>query len=84
MVTAALTGAFDIVKFRHDNVFNLDVPLECPGVPSDVLDPKNIWIDKDSYELSAKKLAQMFVDNFTKFGDTSDDIRIAGPQLTRS
>ena len=82
MVTAALTGAFDIVKFRHDDVFNLDVPLECPEVPSDVLDPKNTWIDKDSYDLSAKKLAQMFVDNFTKFDDASDDIRTAGPQLT--
>jgi len=82
MVTAALTGAFDIVKFRHDNVFNLGVPLECPGVPSDMLDPKNTWVDKDSYELSAKKLAQMFVDNFTKFDDISDDIRKAGPELT--
>ena len=63
-------------------MFNLDVPLECPEVPSDVLDPKNTWIDKDSYDLSAKKLAQMFVDNFTKFDDASDDIRTAGPQLT--
>ena len=63
-------------------MFNLDVPLECPGVPSDMLDPKNTWVDKDSYELSAKKLAQMFVDNFTKFDDISDDIRKAGPELT--
>jgi phosphoenolpyruvate carboxykinase (ATP) len=65
-------------------VFNLDVPLECPGVPSDVLDPKNTWVDKDSYDLSAKKLAEMFVDNFTKFDNVPDDIRTAGPQLTNS
>ena len=84
MVTAELTGACDIVKFRHDDVFNLDVPLECPGVPSDVLDPKNTWVDKDSYDLSAKKLAQMFVENFTKFDDPSVDIRTAGPQFTNS
>ena len=51
-------------------------------MPSDVLDPKNTWFDKDSYDLSAKKLAQMFVDNFTKFVDISDDIRTAGPQLS--
>ena len=69
MVTAALTGKFDLIKFRHDDTFNLDVPTECPGVPSDVLDPKNTWIDKDSYDLSAKKLAQMFGENFTKFKD---------------
>jgi len=84
MVTAALTGAFDIVKFRHDDLFNLDVPLECPNVPSDILDPKNTWIDKDSYDLSAKKLAQMFVENFRKFNDTQDEIRKAGPKLINS
>ena len=79
MVTAALTGALDIVKFRHDDLFNLDVPLECPNVPSDILDPKNTWIDKDSYDLSAKKLAQMFVENFSKFKNVTDNIRTAGP-----
>ena len=81
MVTAALTGKFDLIKFRHDDTFNLDVPTECPGVPSDVLDPKNTWIDKDSYDLSAKKLAQMFGENFTKFKDVSPEIRNAGPQI---
>ena len=81
MVTAALTGALDIVKFRHDDLFNLDVPSECPNVPSDILDPKNTWIDKDSYDLSAKKLAQMFVENFGKFKNVSEDIREAGPSI---
>jgi len=41
MVTAALTGALDIVKYRHDPLFNIDVPTECPGVPSEILDPKS-------------------------------------------
>ena len=82
MVTAALSGAFDIVKFRHDERFNLDVPLECPNVPSDILDPKNTWIDKDSYDLSANKLAQMFVENFSKFNDVSDEIRRSGPNTS--
>ncbi|MFB5610870.1 MAG: phosphoenolpyruvate carboxykinase (ATP) [Nitrosopumilaceae archaeon] len=81
MVTAALTGALDIVKYRHDDVFNLDIPIECPDVPADILDPKNTWVDKDSYDLSAKKLAQMFVDNFKKFKDVSNDIKNAGPHL---
>ncbi len=82
MVTAALTGALDIVKYRHDDLFNLDIPVECPGVPPDILDPKNTWIDKDSYDLSAKKLAQMFVDNFKKFKDASPEIKNAGPTHT--
>ena len=37
-----------------------------------------------AYDLSAKKLAQMFVENFSKFGDASADIRTAGPQFTNS
>jgi len=79
MVTAALTGALDIVKYRHDDLFNLDIPTECPDVPPEILDPKNTWVDKDSYYLSAKKLAQMFVDNFKKFKDISSEIKNAGP-----
>jgi len=81
MVTAALTGALDIVKYRHDDLFNLDIPTECPNVPSEILDPKNTWIDKDSYDLSAKKLAQMFVENFNKFKNVPPEIRNAGPKL---
>ena len=82
MVTAALTGALDIVKYRHDELFNLDIPTECPNVPSEILDPKNTWIDKDSYDLSAKKLAQMFVENFNKFKNVPQEIRNAGPKLS--
>ncbi len=82
MVTAALTGALDIVRYRHDDLFNLDVPMECPNVPSEILDPKNTWIDKDSYDLSARKLAQMFYDNFKKFKDASEEVRKAGPNFS--
>ena len=81
MVTAALTGSLDIVKFSHNDIFNLDVPTECPNVPSEVLEPRNMWIDKDAYDLSAKKLAQMFVDNFKKFENVYNEIRLAGPKI---
>ena len=82
MVTAALTGALDIVKYTHNDLFNLDIPTECPNVPSEILDPKNTWIDKDSYDLSARKLAQMFIDNFEKFKNVSQDIKNAGPKFS--
>ena len=82
MVTAALTGALDIVKYTHNELFNLDIPTECPNVPSEILDPKNTWIDKDSYDLSARKLAQMFIDNFEKFKNVSQDIKNAGPKIS--
>ena len=80
MVTAALSGALDIVKYDHDDLFNLDVPTEVDGVPSEILDPKNTWDNKDSYALSAKKLAYMFIENFKKFENVSSYIIDAGPK----
>ena len=82
MVTAAISGTLDIVKYRHDDLFNIDIPTECPSVPPEILDPKNTWTDRDSYDLSARKLSQMFVDNFKKFQDVSPEIRDAGPNIS--
>jgi phosphoenolpyruvate carboxykinase (ATP) len=81
MVTAALTGALDIVKYRHDDLFNLDIPLAVPDVPPEILDPKNTWTDSDSYQLSARKLAQMFVENFKRFANVAPEIIDAGPKI---
>ena len=83
MVTAAISGALDIVKYRHDDIFNLDIPTEVEGVPSEILDPKNTWVDKDSYEHSAKELAKMFVENFEKFENVSPEISNAGPKISQ-
>ena len=80
MITAALTGVLDSVQYNHNKLFNLDVPTQIPGVPSEILDPRNTWIDKDSYDLSANKLAQMFVENFRKFDNVSPEIVDAGPR----
>lgn len=80
MVTAALTGKLDNVEFRHDDLFNLDIPTQVDDVPPEILDPKNTWTDKTSYEKSAKSLAKMFVENFEKFNEVSPEIKSAGPR----
>jgi len=82
MITAALSGALDTVKYNHNDLFNLDVPTEVDSVPSEILDPKNTWDNKDSYDHSAKTLAQMFVENFKKFENVSSEIINAGPKPT--
>jgi phosphoenolpyruvate carboxykinase (ATP) len=81
MITAALTGELDKVEYRHDELFNLDIPTSVEGVPEEILDPKNTWNDKDSYEKSAKSLSKMFVENFEKFSDVSPEIKNAGPKF---
>jgi phosphoenolpyruvate carboxykinase (ATP) len=82
MVTAALNGELEKVRFKHDDIFNLDIPTSCPGVPSEILDPRNTWSDKNEYDLSANRLAELFVKNFQKFGVVSNEIRNAGPKLS--
>lgn len=83
MVSAALTGAINDAPYVHNNLFNLDVPTAVKGVPSEILDPRNTWKDKETYDATAKNLAQMFVDNFAKFTDVSANIARAGPSLQR-
>jgi phosphoenolpyruvate carboxykinase (ATP) len=81
MITAALTGELDKVEYRHDELFNLDIPTEVNGVPPEILDPKNTWNDKHAYQNSAKSLAKRFIENFKKFNDVSPEIEDAGPIL---
>jgi phosphoenolpyruvate carboxykinase (ATP) len=81
MITAALNGDLDKAEYRHDELFNLDIPTTVDGVPPEILDPKNTWTDKDSYEKSAKSLSKMFIDNFEKFSDVSPEIKNAGPKF---
>jgi phosphoenolpyruvate carboxykinase (ATP) len=64
-----------------DPVFGFDVVKQCPGVPGDVLIPKNTWADKTAYDATAKKLAGLFRDNFKQFESrTNAEIKNAGPQ----
>jgi phosphoenolpyruvate carboxykinase (ATP) len=81
MINAALSGALATVPVERDPIFNLDVPTACPGVPVEVLNPRNTWKDKAAYDQMAKKLATMFVDNFKTFeGTSSPAVKAAGPK----
>lgn len=80
MVTAALEGKLDDVGYRKDEIFNLNVPLRCPGVPDAILDPKNTWDDIAAYERQARRLAGKFQNNFARFSDVPVEIQNAGPR----
>ena len=80
MVTAALNGSFDSIEFKHHDVFNVDFPTSCPGVPDEKLDARGMWADKDAYDAQANKLAAMFQDNFAKkYPNMPAEIVEAGP-----
>lgn len=80
MVRSALNGTLARVETKVDPVFQLAIPATCPDVPDEVLNPRNTWEDKDAYDAQAAKLADMFHENFKRFGDTvSDEIANSGP-----
>lgn len=64
MVNAALHGTLDQGVFVEDDLFHLCIPKECPGVPSDILVPKNTWQDKRAYTQTAYDLAKKFSNAF--------------------
>jgi phosphoenolpyruvate carboxykinase (ATP) len=79
MVRAALTDGLANIEFYNDGIFNLEIPVTCPGVPLEILEPRNTWSDKRKYDSSAWKLARLFVKNFEKFGKVPKEIQKAGP-----
>lgn len=78
MVHEALAGKLDDVETSTNKIFGLHIPLEVEGVPTEVLRPRNAWADKDAYDEKATELAQLFHENFKKFGDISKDIEEKG------
>jgi phosphoenolpyruvate carboxykinase (ATP) len=81
IVHAALSGLLDGVPYQADPLFNLDVPQSCPGVPNEVLRPRETWKDPSAYDDQARRLARMFVENFRSFeADASAEVIAAGPR----
>ncbi|GBC93823.1 Phosphoenolpyruvate carboxykinase (ATP) [bacterium HR15] len=74
MIRAAMRGALDAVPYHQDPVFGLEVPLECPDVPAELLEPRNTWQDKHAYDQKAHWLAeQMQAHLDTLMPDDEDD-----------
>jgi phosphoenolpyruvate carboxykinase (ATP) len=60
MVDAALSGELEKGHFHHDDLFHLDIPYKCPGVPQEILVPKNTWSNSNFYQKKAQQLANEF------------------------
>ena len=81
MVHAALNGDLDNAPTELDPIFGLPIPIACPGVPAEVLNPRNTWADKAAYDQKARELAALFVKNFKQFeAQTTADVIAAGPK----
>ncbi len=82
MISAALNGSLNQVRHRKDPVFGVEVPEECPGVPREVLWPRDTWAGKDAYDRTAKHVARLFAENFEQFrANALPDTIAAGPRV---
>ena len=80
MISAILEGSVPTEGLEPDPIFGVGVPRSLPGVPDDVLVPRDTWSDPAAYDAMAAKLAQMFRDNFAKFEDeATEGTRAAAP-----
>ncbi|HKD21633.1 MAG TPA: phosphoenolpyruvate carboxykinase [Rhizomicrobium sp.] len=85
LLAAALDGTLAHAEMRVDPHFSFRVPVAVPGVDTKILNPRDTWADKKAYDAQARKLVQMFRDNFRKFeAHVGPDVLQAAPQLAEA
>jgi phosphoenolpyruvate carboxykinase (ATP) len=78
MITAALNGQLDNVGYRTHSIFGAEIPTTCPGVPNEILSPRETWKNDQGFYQKANDLASRFVENFKKFEEYANDDIMAG------
>jgi phosphoenolpyruvate carboxykinase (ATP) len=82
LITAAMNGELANVEYQTQPVFELAIPTSCPGVPSEILNPKDTWSDKGAFDETANSLAAQFVKNFEIYEEgSSEAILSAAPKV---
>lgn len=81
-ITAALNGSLNNTNFYTDPIFGFAVPLNCPNVPTELLNPRNTWANKEAYDEKANYLAKLFINNFKQYESAaSAEIIAAAPKI---
>ncbi len=63
-------GSLERQETHEHPVFKLSIPMKCPGVPTDILNPRNLWDDKEAYDKQAEMLAEKFSENYKLYSDS--------------
>ena len=68
LLNAALGGEFDDIDLETQPILNLRMPTTCSNVPDEILNPRSTWDNPEDYDQQAKKLREMFRENYLKKG----------------
>ena len=83
IIDAIHDGSLQVAPTREDPIFGLHVPTFCRGMPAPMAFPRNTWPDPQAYDLTARRLADQFRDNFEQYADqASEEVRQAGPRTS--
>lgn len=81
IIDAIHNGSFDNVEVMVDKAFGFEVPQVCPDVPSEILNPRDTWQDKEGFDATERKLVNLFQENFKQFeSGVNSEIAAAGPK----
>lgn len=82
ILDAIHSGELANAEYETYDTFNLFVPKYCPGVPSELLNPKKSWIGSAGFKDEVNKLAGLFNENFKKYSDeATKEVIEAGPVI---
>lgn len=83
ILDAIHSGDLANAEYETYDTFNLFVPKSCPGVPSELLNPKRSWTGSANFKGEVNKLANLFNENFQKYSDeATKEVLAAGPVVT--
>lgn len=82
MITAALTGQLNNIQYSKHPIFGVSIPESCPGVPPEILNPKNTWKDKELYDQKANLLANKFNSNFEIYSEYASEEIMSGAPIS--
>lgn len=78
-----LNGDIDKAPTKTLPYFDFVIPTELPGVDPKILDPRDTYANPEEWNEKAKKLAEMFIENFKKFenNEAGKKLVAAGPHI---
>ncbi len=83
LIRAAMDGSLLESRFNKHEIFGLDYPTSCGEfIPEQILDARGLWNNNEAYDMQARRLAKLFIQNFEKFDDEMPaSVQMAGPKI---